>query len=309
MNKNKKPILLKYIPHGLNHKTFKPIIESDNEWGELVKFKNTLFGGIKYDFVLFFNSRNIRRKQIPDAMLAYKIFIDGLPTEKAKKCAFLLHTEIVSDNGTDLIAVQELLLNGDKYNVIFNTNPYSPSEMNLLYNCSDAQILLSSNEGWGLSLTESLLVGNPIIANVTGGMQDQMGFLDENKNLYIPSPEIPSNNTGTYPQCGEWAFPVFPTSLSIQGSPPTPYIFDDRCQPRDAANQIRAVYDLGVTERKRRGLLGRDWAVNSVGFTGEIQGERVIECIDKLFEVWEPRERFELINVNTYPDRKLNHEL
>jgi len=29
---------------------------------------------------------------------------------------------------------------------------------------------LTSNEGWGLSLTEALLAGTPIIANVTGGM-------------------------------------------------------------------------------------------------------------------------------------------
>ena len=37
--------------------------------------------------------------------------------------------------------------------------------MNLLYNSTDCQILLTSNEGWGLSLTEAILVGNPIIAN------------------------------------------------------------------------------------------------------------------------------------------------
>ena len=52
---------------------------------------------------------------------------------------------------------------------------------------SDAQILLTSNEGWGLTLTEAMLTGNPIIANVTGGMQDQMRFVDENGNgLYLP---------------------------------------------------------------------------------------------------------------------------
>ena len=49
--------------------------------------------------------------------------------------------------------------------------------MNLiLYNSTDVQIQLTSNEGWGLSLTEAMLAGNPIIANVTGGMQDQMRF-------------------------------------------------------------------------------------------------------------------------------------
>ena len=62
---------------------------------------------------MFFNSRNIRRKQIPDTLVAYKLFIDSLPEEKAKKCAFLLHTQIVDDNGTDLEAVRELLFGSD----------------------------------------------------------------------------------------------------------------------------------------------------------------------------------------------------
>ena len=52
--------------------------------------------------------------------------------------------------------------------------------MSYLYNYADVYILLSSAEGWGLALTESLLTGTPIIANVTGGMQDQMRFEDEN---------------------------------------------------------------------------------------------------------------------------------
>ncbi len=67
-------------------------------------------------------------------------------------------------------------MDDDRYNIIFSSMPLPPEQMNLLYNSSDAQILLTSNEGWGLSLTEVLLVGNPIIANVTGGMQDQMRF-------------------------------------------------------------------------------------------------------------------------------------
>ena len=39
---------------------------------------------IDYEFVVFFNSRNIRRKQIPDTMLAFRYFLDSLPKEKAR---------------------------------------------------------------------------------------------------------------------------------------------------------------------------------------------------------------------------------
>ena len=53
-----------------------------------------------------------------------------------------------------------------------------------------------------------MLSATPIIANVTGGMQDQMRFEDENGDWFIPSPETPSNNTGKYKKHGSWAFPV-----------------------------------------------------------------------------------------------------
>jgi glycosyltransferase involved in cell wall biosynthesis len=302
--------VIRYVPHGLNSDLMHPITSEDSMWDDLQQFKKSLFGGKEYDFVLFFNSRNIRRKQIPDTMLAYKYFIDQLPVEQAKKCAFVLHTELVSEHGTDLLAIQELLLNGDQYNVIFTNRVFNAYEMSLLYNCTDAQILLTSNEGWGLSLTEAILSGNPIIANVTGGMQDQMRFEDENRNWFIPSPEVPSNHTGKYKKHGKWAFPVYPTNRSIQGSPPTPYIFDDRCRSEDAAEQIMAIYSLSKEERKAIGLAGREWACgDEAGFTSVKQGKRVIEAFDELFKTWKPREKYELINTNEVEDRVIKHEL
>ena len=299
--------LFKYIPHGLNHEIYHPINDSDSE---LIDFKEKMFGGKEMDFVLFFNSRNIRRKQIPDTLLAYRYFLDKLPKEKAAKCAFVLHTELVSEHGTDLIAVRELLLNESHHNVFFSTNKLDPKSLNLLYNTADVQILLTSNEGWGLSLTEAILAGTPVIANVTGGMQDQMRFVDENGKWFTPSPEVPSNHTGKYKEHGEWAFPVYPTNRSIQGSPQTPYIWDDRCNPEDAAEQLFKLYNMTRKERKALGLKGREWAISEeAGFTGEIQGKRVIEAIDELFETWTPREKFEFINVNKVEDKVNTHNL
>lgn len=298
--------ILRYVPHGLNHELMKPLDKNDPE---LVKFKKSLFGNKEYDFVLFFNSRNIRRKQIPDTMLAYKLFIDKLSMGQAKKCAFVLHTEVVSEHGTDLEAVRELLLEGEQYNVIFSTNRLSTHEMNLLYNCTDAQILLTSNEGWGLSLTEAILAGNPIIANVTGGMQDQMRFSKDGGWVDFDD-NFPSNHNGTIKECGEWAFPVFPTNRSIVGSPSTPYIWDDRCTAEDAALQIEKAYSLGREELKRRGLEGREWALGAeAGFTGEMQGKRVIEAFTTLFNTWKPREKYELINCNEIKPNVINHKI
>ena len=301
--------IIKYVPHGLNHEMMFPIDEKHDQYKDMMEFKKNMFGGKDYEFVVFFNSRNIRRKQIPDTMLAYKYFIDQLPEEKAKKCAFVLHTQVVDDNGTDLEAVRELLLNDDKYNVIFSQNRLGTNQINWLYNITDVQIQLTSNEGWGLSLTEALLVGNPIIANVTGGMQDQMRFVKDGKWMELDA-DFPSNHNGTIKECGEWAFPVFPSNRSLVGSPLTPYIWDDRCTSEDAAEQLMNVYSLSKEERKARGTKGREWALSDEsGFTSEKMGENIIETLDELFATWTPREKYEFINLNEVKDRVINHKL
>jgi len=98
--------VIKYVPHGLNSSLYFPI---DRNSENLNEFRKNIFGDDEVDFTLFFNSRNIRRKQIPDTMWAYRIFLDSLPQEKADKCRFILHTEISHDAGTNLKAIRELL--------------------------------------------------------------------------------------------------------------------------------------------------------------------------------------------------------
>jgi len=305
-DKAKKKII-KYVPHGLNINNYFPI-ENKEQDKEFQEFKSKILQGKDYEFVAFFNSRNIRRKQVPDALLAFKTFVDNLPKEKQDKVAILLHTELVSDHGTDLVAVTETLL--PNYNVVFSTEKLGPKGMNYLYNIADVQILLTSNEGWGLSLTEALLTGTPIIANVTGGMQDQMRFEFEDGTWIDFDADFPSNHRGTYKKHGKWAFPVYPTSISMVGSPPTPYIFDDRCRWEDAADRLMEVYNLSPEERQERGMAGREWAISDeAGFTQYHQGQRIIDGLEEMFNTWTPRETFEFINATTYKTPTLNHKL
>lgn len=297
--------VLKYVPHGLDTNVFFPITNSNKEYKN---FKNQL--NVKDDdFVLFFNSRNIRRKQIPDTLLAFKYFKDQLPKDKQDKVKFILHTEIKSEHGTDLIAVKDYLFGEDDKSILFSTSKVTREQLNYLYNIADAQILLTSNEGWGLSLTEAILTGTPIIANVTGGMQDQMRFVDDKGNWFTPNADIPSNHTGKYKKHGNWAFPVFPTNRSIQGSIPTPYIWDDRCRPEDAAERIMEVYNLSKEERTARGMEGREWALGEAGFTAQQMGKRIIEGVNELFNTWEPREYYEFINTNEVKLPTVPHKL
>jgi len=299
--------IIKYVPHGLDNKNFTPLNSTDPK---LQEFKKYLSRGKEYDFILLFNSRNIRRKSIPDTILAWKLFLDTLPKEKAEKCLLVLHTEPSSDHGTDLPAVIEYFFPEDDGNVVISNDKLPTEQMNLLYNAADGVILLSSAEGWGLSLTESLLTGTPFIANVTGGMQDQMRFEDENGDWFTPSSEVPSNHRGTYKTHGKWALPIFPTSRSIVGSPATPYIFDDRCEAEDAAKRISELYNMSKEERKELGKAGLEWATSDeAGFTSEKMSQRIVEGMDELFSTWSPREKFEFLKDTDYEKRSLKHKL
>jgi len=300
--------VIKYIPHGLNSNTFKPLKDNDKALNET---KDKINNGVDIDFTLFFNSRNIRRKCIPDTIFAWKLFMETLTEEERNKCNFILHTDLVNDAGTDLPAVINFLFpNKGSGNIILSSQKLTRDQLNHFYNIADGVILLSSAEGWGLSLTESLLTGTPIIANVTGGMQDQMRFEDKNGNWIEFDENVPSNHRGTYKKCGKWALPVFPTSLSLVGSPKTPYIWDDRCTPEDAAKQIRALYDMSKKERKEIGKAGYDWVTSKeAGFTAQVQGERVIEGMDELFKKFKPRKSFTFTKDTDIERKVLNHKL
>ena len=284
-----------YIPHGIDENTFFPIV---NDF-EFEAFKEKVLGKEEYDFVLFWNSRNIRRKNPSDIILAWRTFLDQLPIEKAKRCMLLMKTEPVFEHGTDLTAVLNSLCDPEKHKVRIINERLKDKQMNYLYNLSDCHMFFTDNEGWGLGLTESLTAGKMIIAPVQGGMQDQMRFEDENGKWINFSTEHPSNADGKYKKCGKWAMPIFPKTRSVKGSPMTPYIFASQCSIEDGAIAIMKVYKMGPEERKNRGLAGREWVLSKEsGFTSKIMGERFINNIDNLFEKWKPQPRFSLTKVD-----------
>lgn len=302
--------IIKYVPHGINENMFFNITKDHEKYGDLVNFKKALFGKKDFEFAVLFNSRNIRRKSIPDTIVAFKLFIDGLPKDKADKCCLVLHTHPTDENGTDLPVVIEYFLGDRKDQVIFSQVGAAVDYMNMLYNASDVTILLSSNEGWGLSLTESLMTGTMIIANVTGGMQDQMRFEDEDGKWIEFTEDFCSNHFGKYKKCGEWALPVFPSNISIQGSVPTPYISDDRADARDAAVAIREVYDMTTEEREARGAAGRVWVTSEEAkMSASLMADNMIEAVDRTIADRKPRQKYSIVEVNSLPLRTVKNVL
>lgn len=293
--------IITYLPHGIDHvKKYYPIESSDKEGQETINsVKTELLRGEPVDFVVFYNARNLRRKMTSDVLLAYNYFLNKLPKEKADRCRIVMHTAPVDENGTDLPAVIRDVTPNVK--VVFSNTRVESNILNALYNIADVTINLASNEGFGLGTCESMLAGTPIIVNVTGGLQDQCGFMDDNGEYLDPEKHYTfdwgSNHDGKYQKHGEWAFPVFPTSRSLQGSPLTPYIFDDRCSWEEAGEKIFEIYNMSREERKRRGMLGREYALGPGMFTAEKMGELFIEHINKTMENFTPRERFTLVKV------------
>lgn len=301
--------IIKYVPHGINDKHFFPIRQGHENYELLQEFKKNMFQGKEFDFVVLFNSRNIRRKSPGDVIFSYKLFCDLIGEEKAKKCALVMHTQAVDENGTDLYAVREALCD-ENTNVFFSQDKLDTPQMNLLYNIADVGMLITSNEGWGLSLTETMMAGRMIIANVTGGMQDQMRFTDDNSKWIDFTPDFPSNHRGTYRDCGEWAIPVYPSNISLVGSVPTPYIFDDRCAPEDVAKALEVAYNIGKEERDRCGLKAREWVTSDEsGMSARMMCENVIDAMDESFEKFKPRARFELHKITDRPKKHITHKL
>ena len=290
-----------YLPHGVSEE-FYPISPLEKEHSEVMSIRKTLIPDEK-EFVLFYNNRNIRRKMTSDVILAFNEFCNRLKPEEAEKVCLLMHTTPRDENGTDLPVVAEKLC--PDYDVYFSSNKLETSKLNHLYNIADVTINIASNEGFGLGTCESLMAGTPIIVNVTGGMQDQCGFKLKNKLITADDySEIKSlhdwrkwehNEDLTW---GEWVKPVWPKTRSIQGSLPTPYIFDDRTDWFDVADKIQDWYNVDSNERKRCGKKGRDYVnMEEVGMSDSQMGKNFIDHMEVGFKNWKPRKRYTLYKV------------
>jgi len=285
---------IQYAPHGIADKRMFKVDKDDSKFKEF----EVAYDLDKYKYKILYLNRNIRRKNPGDVALAYKHMMDKLTPEQRKECVLVWHSAPVDDNGTDMKAVREALL--PDYPVIWTYDKggaMNDEQMNYLYNSVDVYINLASNEGFGLGSLEALTVGTPIVVNVTGGLQDQCGFKKEDGS-YLTSDdyvELGSNHRGTYKEHGEWVKPVFPTNISLCGSPQTPYIFDDRCSYEDAGEALLEWYNVGTEEREIKGEVGRQWVLgDDARMTGKHLSKIFTNTIETTFQKWKPRKKYTL---------------
>jgi hypothetical protein len=282
-----------YVPHGINSELYKPVDVP-------TEFKKSIFGDKEYEFVLYWNNRNIRRKQPMDAMLAFDEFRKALPEDKQDKVCMLMHTNPVEEHGTDLLTFIDHCIPDSKF--IFAPNKYTEQELNYLYNLADVTINVASNEGFGLATAESVMAGTPIIVTVTGGLQDQCGFRENGTGKLLTAEDYVTIGSlhDRYKKAsvvwGDWVKPIWPVR-STTGSVPTPYIFDDRIDFEDVAPLIMDFYKMGREERKAVGLKGRKHFLGEGKLSLEAMCESLVEGMEGAFANWKPKQKFKLIEL------------
>jgi glycosyltransferase involved in cell wall biosynthesis len=290
-------VLVSYVPHGIDSSAYRPILPGDVDYDAYTKFSTEFHKQNTSKFVVFWSNRNIRRKNPADLIHAFQLFLDKLEPEKRDECVLLMHTAPQDPNGTDLVAVKRMVAPNAK--VLFSVEKLSTQHLNFYYNLADVTVNIASNEGFGLSSAESIMAGTPVINNVTGGLQDQMRFIDSEGKWFTPNSEVTSNHRKTYTECGEWAFPVWPSSISMQGSLATPYIFDDRVLDTEVAAKIYEVYQLSREDLKARGSSGRKWLMSEeCGMSAKSMAKGIGDGIDAILKVWKQPKKYALIKID-----------
>lgn len=241
-----------YIPHAVNPDVFKPY-----ERDAIKEKRKELMKEHADKFLIFYNSRNARRKMTSDIIKVFKSFLDEVGKDKV---FLLMHTDPHDKEGADLIQVADML-GLENTQLRFSAGRISPENIADFYNIVDVTINISNNEGFGLSCLESLSCGTPVIVNKTGGLQDQP--VDDEGNVFGALIE--------------------PATKSLTGSQEIPYIFDDRCSDEDVLDALRKMYNMTWEERKDMGLEARKWVEKafSIGRMVGLWDEALTKYIEK----------------------------
>ena len=249
-----------YHPHAVDSEIFRPL--TDEEKSEL-KYKSNIYDD---KFVIFWNSRNARRKQPATLIHWFKEFLNRVGHDKAR---LVMHTDPSDPNGPNLIANIDMLelTNGE---VQFSTSKMNMVDLSALYNIADVTVCISDAEGFGLSTLESLSCGTPIIVNMTGGLQEQV---TDGENWF--------------------GVGIEPCSKAIIGSQEIPYIYEDRISKDDFVDALVKIYEMSKEERKDLGLAGRQHVVKNYNFEnyGE-EWDKILQDVHVKHGSWDTRKNY-----------------
>lgn len=252
-----------YVPHAEPSELFKPL-----PYKEVLEAKNKNFGHFaNKEFIVMWNNRNARRKMTGDVIESFARFAKRVGRDRV---ALLMHTQSDDQEGQDVKSVVKRC--GIEDLLILSESRVSAEQLNMMYNCCDCVINISNNEGFGLGTLESLFTGTPIVVNMTGGLQFQIGnwwqdqkdFSDQDRLT-----KIAKQRKSTHKWFG---VPVFPAARNLVGSQAVPYIYDDRVNDDDVAAALEKVFRMGPENRAKLGQEAREWATKTFSMESMIAG-------------------------------------
>ena len=223
-----------YIPHAVHKDVFVPL-DKKSIREQVITNKED-----RDKFIVFWNNRNARRKHSGTLIHWWKDWLDK--KDLHKKAQLIMHTEPTDPHGQDLEHIVRHL-NLEDRQVLFSTQKVDLAAMSQFYNIADITVNISDAEGFGLATLESLSCGTPIIATMTGGLQEQ-----------VVGP-FGMNGIGLYP-----------ASKAIIGSQQVPYIYEDRISKKAFMAALDQMYDGGEEFRKELGENGRKHVLENYNF-------------------------------------------
>lgn len=249
-----------YIPHAVPASTFKIL---DEKFVQEEKVK--LFGEAKKDtFMVFYCSRNARRKATNDILVSFKQFADQIGDKDGEKCFLVMNTDPNDPEGSDLLQVAQMLRLKPSQ-ITFSKERIEFDKLALLYNMSDITVSISREEGFGLSSLESLMCGTPVVSTRTGGLQEQNQNA-ENGEIYGVSLE--------------------PAAKALVGSQQIPFIWSDNVSYQQVCDAFTKMYNMSKQNRDELGRRAREDVVKRYNMDRMISqwDQAITNCVDRFRE-------------------------
>jgi|TARA_Y100000034_G_scaffold26483_1_gene31594 glycosyltransferase involved in cell wall biosynthesis len=250
----------RYLPHAVDPQIFHKF-KTPQEMKITEQVRENITVNSSYNLknkdkkIFFWNSRNARRKQSGTLVWWFKEFLDIVGEDQA---CLLMHTDARDPHGTDLPHIIEHLGANDGQ-VLLSTDKVDATHLASLYNAADYTIAISDAEGFGLSMLESLSCGTPIIATMTGGMQEQ---ITDGKNWF--------------------GFGIEPASKAVIGSLQVPYIYEDRISQEGFNEALQKAMSWSPKAYEKMCRQGQAHVKKNYSF--ESYQKKWIEAIDEIVE-------------------------
>ena len=246
-----------YLPHAIPTHIFCKI---ENDIRKRFRKENFIIDDDH--FMVFWNNRNARRKQSGSLIFWFNDFLKKLQKKhKGAKATLVMHTEPNDPNGQDLYAIMDNLGLKNK-EVLISTQKVDLPNLALLYNAADVTINTSDAEGFGLATFESMACETPIIVTMTGGLQEQVTYLEDVSEEGMLKRNSKAKAITEY----EYGIGLEPSSKAIIGSQEVPFIYEDRLRGEQIVDAFMTMYEYGAEKRAELGKAARSHVMRNYNF-------------------------------------------